>query len=115
LALRAEVADLSQHQPAADSCDAAIAIGLLMPFDGRTARRLLARLRAAVRPGGVAIIDVLTQGTTWLEAFGRDPCWLWPAEELRRAFERWLSACASPRPGDRLAIASRCQEAAVRQ
>lgn len=89
LPIRAEVADLAEHAPLPQSFDTVVAIGLLMFFDCTVARRQLARLRAAVRPGGVAAVNVLTEGTTWLAAFGGDAYCLFGAGELRRAFEGW--------------------------
>lgn len=58
-----------------------------MFFDCATACRQLERLKAAVRPGGVAAVNVLIEGTTWLEAFGGAPCCLMSADDLRRAFD----------------------------
>ena len=42
--------------------DAIVSIGLLMFFDCATARRVLADVRAHVRPGGVAVVNVLVEG-----------------------------------------------------
>jgi tellurite methyltransferase len=69
--------------------DAVVAIGLLMFFDCATARRQLARLLAAVRPGGVAAVNVLVEGTTWLEPFGSGAYCLWRTDDVRRAFDGW--------------------------
>ena len=89
LPIRAEVADLSAHAPMPAGFDAVVAIGLLMFFDCTTARRQLQRLRDAVRPGGVAAVNVLVEGTTWLQPFGGDPHCLLRADELRQAFADW--------------------------
>jgi tellurite methyltransferase len=89
LPIRAEVADLRDLAPAPLSFDAVVAIGLLMFFDCSVARRQLARLQAAVRPGGVAAVNVLIEGTTWLAAFGADPYCLFGADEMRRTFDGW--------------------------
>jgi tellurite methyltransferase len=89
LAVRAEVADLADLTPPVAAFDAMVAIGLLMFFDCPTARRQLARLQAAVRPGGVAVVNVLIEGTTWLEPFGSDPFCLFDLHELEAAFAGW--------------------------
>ena len=35
------------------------------------------------------MVNVLIEGTTWLEPFGSDPCCLLGADDLRRAFDGW--------------------------
>lgn len=89
LPLHAEVADLRGYEPAPQYFDAVVAIGLLPYFDCTTAQRQLGRLREAVRPGGIAAVNVLIEGTTWLDAFGADPHCLFTADALRRAFDGW--------------------------
>ncbi|MBL8340124.1 MAG: class I SAM-dependent methyltransferase [Rubrivivax sp.] len=89
LPIRAEEADLREVEPPPAAFDAVAAIGLVMFFDCPTARRQLARLQAAVRPGGVAAINVLVEGTTFLDFFGSDPYCLFGRDELARAFEGW--------------------------
>lgn len=98
LTVRAERADLSDHAPSPAGFDAVVTIGLLMFFDCAIARRQLERLHAAVRPGGVAAINLLVEGTTWLEAFGRDPYCLMRADELRSAFAGWTVLATASRP-----------------
>ena len=89
LPLRTEQADLAAYAPAPKSFDAVVSIGLLMFFDCATARRQLQRLLGAVRPGGVTVVNVLIEGTTWLAAFGNDPYCLFGADELRRSLAGW--------------------------
>lgn len=89
LPIRAECTDLREYEPPPAAFDAVVAIGLLMFFDCATARRQLARLQAAVRPGGVAAINVLVEGTTFLDLFGGDACCLFGRDELARAFAGW--------------------------
>ena len=89
LPVRAERADLAAYAPPVAAFDAVVAIGLLMFFDCPTARRQLTRLQAAVRPGGVAVVNVLVEGTTWLEPFGGGAHCLLKADEVRRAFAGW--------------------------
>jgi len=83
------VADLREHAPPVQAFDAVVSIGLLSYFDCATAQRQLTRLRDAVRPGGIAAINVLIEGTTWRAAFGNDPYCLFAADALRRAFDSW--------------------------
>lgn len=89
LAVDARLADLRTHEPKPGGFDAAVAIGLLMFFDGATASRQLARLQAAVRPGGVAVVNVLVQGTTYMDMFDPDQHCLWAPDAPARAFDGW--------------------------
>lgn len=89
LPLRAEVADLRDHVPPPQAFDAVVSIGLLSYFDCAIAQRQLVRLRDAVRPGGIAAVNVLIEGTTWRAAFGDDPYCLFAADALRRMFDGW--------------------------
>ena len=81
-------ADLRAHTLDADY-DAIASIGLLMFFDCPVARRVLAQLQAHVRPGGVAIVNVLVEGTTYLEMFDLSAHCLFGADELRARFAGW--------------------------
>lgn len=88
LAIDAAVADL-RHQAPTGEFDCVVSIGLLAFFDCGTARARLADLQACVRPGGVASINTLVEGTSYLDLFeGGDRCLL-PRGELRRAFAGW--------------------------
>ena len=89
LVVDAQQVDLRNHEPAADTFDAAVAIGLLMYFDCATAQRQLARLQAAVRPGGVVVLNVLIEGTTYMDMFDSDQHCLFAADEPARAFDGW--------------------------
>jgi tellurite methyltransferase len=80
--------------------DTVVSIGLLMFLDCPAAYAQLGRLRACLRPGGHAIVNVLVQGTTWTDVL--DPashCLLAPGE-LARQFDGWtiLHAEASAFP-----------------
>lgn len=68
LAITATEADLRTHQ-VCDDYDAVACIGLLMVFGCPTALAQLHQLQAHVRPGGVAVVNVLVQGTTYLGMF----------------------------------------------
>jgi tellurite methyltransferase len=87
LPIRVECVDLRDHVPPA-GFDAVVSIGLLMFFACADARRQLARLQAALRPGGVAAVNVLIEGTTFLDMFDAQHC-LFGREELSRAFAGW--------------------------
>jgi tellurite methyltransferase len=84
-ALRADL----RHYPIDRDYDSIVSIGLLMFFDCATALAVLAELQRHVRPGGHAVVNVLVEGTTYLEMF--DPvahCLLAPAA-LRERFAGW--------------------------
>lgn len=69
--------------------DCVVAIGLLMFFDDAAAVRLLAGLQTAVRPGGLAAVNVLVEGTTWDAPFAPGRRWLPSPAELVRLFAGW--------------------------
>lgn len=107
LSLEASEADLARHRIDRDY-DAIAAIGLLMFFPAERARAMLADLRAHVRPGGVAVVNVLTEGTSFLGMFQPDHYYLFRPGELAAAFAGWeVLAAASdrfPAPGDTLKV-----------
>jgi tellurite methyltransferase len=69
--------------------DCIVAIGLLMFFACPTARRVLSMLQDRVRPGGIAVINTLIEGTTWLDMFGTADCCLFARNELASRFAGW--------------------------
>lgn len=69
--------------------DVVVAIGLLMFFGPETARRQLAQLQAHVLPQGIAVINVLIEGTTFLDMFDPADYYLFRRNELREAFAGW--------------------------
>ena len=89
LPIAAQQADLREHAPSPRAFDAVVSIGLLMFFACADARRQLARLQAAVRPGGVAVVNVLIEGTTYLDMFDPGQHCLFGRHELGRAFAGW--------------------------
>jgi tellurite methyltransferase len=97
-AVRADV----EHYAVPGTFDAVAAIGILMFFPREVAWRLLARVQAAVRPGGCAAITVLVEGTTFLRPFDPDRHHLFVPGELARAFAGWdllvLRAGEAPAP-----------------
>ena len=84
----ASSADLSRWRPDRQ-WDGVACIGLVMFFAPEQARAALAAVRDAVRPGGVAVVNALVEGTTYLEMFGDAPYCLAAPGELRAAFAGW--------------------------
>ena len=80
--------DLTQWH-ADQQWDSVAAIGLLMFFTCDDARRILAEIRRAVRPGGVAAVNVLVEGTTYMQMFDPLAHCLFPPDELRATFGDW--------------------------
>lgn len=87
-AVTALLADLSQHTLERDY-DAIAAIGLLMFFDCPTALRVLAQLQSQVRPGGVLAVNVLVEGTSFMDMFDPQQHCLFDPQQLREAFAGW--------------------------
>lgn len=81
-------ADLEGWRPD-EQWDAVACIGLLMFFNGRSARAGLAGVCDAVRPGGVAIVNVLVEGTTFLGMFDPDNYHLFTRQEIVAPFAGW--------------------------
>lgn len=74
----------------ADGCwDSVVAIGLLMFFSCDDARRVLREIRRAVGPGGIAAVNVLIEGTTYMAMFEPGRHCLFPPQELRETFTDW--------------------------
>lgn len=88
LTITAGEADLREHVVEGEF-DAVVAIGLLMFFDCATAHRQLAQLQRCVKPGGVAIINVLVEGTTFMAMFDPAGHCLFGRNELRERFAGW--------------------------
>jgi tellurite methyltransferase len=88
LPLEAHSADLRHYVPARDY-DCVVSIGLLMFLACADARGLLARLREAVRPGGLAALNVLIEGTTYMDMFDPEAHCLFGRDEIGAAFAGW--------------------------
>jgi tellurite methyltransferase len=88
LPIQAAEADLRTHRIGGEF-DTVVCIGLLMFFDRPTALRQLAALQAAVRPGGTAVVNLLIEGTTYLEMFAPEGHCLFAPDELRERFADW--------------------------
>jgi tellurite methyltransferase len=105
LAVEARQADLRDYEISEDF-DVVVSIGLLMFFDCDRARRTLSRLQAAVRAGGLAVINVLVEGTTYLEMFDAQGHCLFERDEIEKSFAGWqvqhLEFRDFPAPGERV-------------
>ena len=88
LPIRAVEADLRRYELQEDF-DAVVSVGLLMFFDCATAAEQLQMLQARTRPGGVAVINVLVLGTTYLDMFDPGDHCLLAAEAVEAAFDGW--------------------------
>ncbi|OHC63365.1 MAG: hypothetical protein A2045_14085 [Rhodocyclales bacterium GWA2_65_20] len=88
LRVEAIEAELRNHDVGEDF-DCVVSIGLLMFFDCTTALRVLSMLQAHVRPGGIAAINVLIEGTTFLDMFEPDNYCLFSRGEMASRFAGW--------------------------
>lgn len=86
--VQAALADLRDYELEEDF-DAVVSIGLLMFFDCPTAFKALENLQAHVREGGIAIVNVLVEGTTYLDMFGASSYCLFSRTELESRFSEW--------------------------
>ncbi len=69
--------------------DSVIVIGLLMFFAKRDALQALARLKELTKPGGIAAVNTLIDGTTYLDFFEPGEHCLFGENELPNAFVGW--------------------------
>lgn len=88
LPIRAGVADLSAYEIDEDF-DVIACIGLLMFLAKDDALRMIGEMQAHVAASGIAIVNVLVEGTTYLEMFGPDPYYLFGPTELQDRFTGW--------------------------
>lgn len=88
LTVEAAEADLRTYE-VRDDYDAVACIGLLMFFDCPTAFAQLQQLQSHVRPGGVAVVNVLVQGTTYLGMFDPSSHCLFARDEMHKRFAGW--------------------------
>ncbi len=93
LPITAAEADLRNYEVREDY-DAVACIGLLMFFDCPTAFAQLQHLQAHVRPGGVAAVNVLVQGTTYLGMFDSANHCLFARDEMQKRFAGWEILCS---------------------
>jgi len=88
LPITAELADLA-HYRIKESYDCVVSIGLLMFFSPRVARERLSDIGNAVKPGGIAVVNVLVEGTTFLDMFEPNHYHLFGELELAERFKDW--------------------------
>lgn len=88
LPVHAELADLRDY-PLEDQFDAVVSIGLLMFFDCPTAFSTLEKLKRHVRQGGIVAINVLVEGTTYLDMFDTESHCLFSRQELETRLAAW--------------------------
>jgi tellurite methyltransferase len=88
LAIDARQCDCERELPPGEF-DAVVAIGLLMFFPRPRSTELLAAVQRATRPGGIAVVNVLTEGTTFLDVFGDGGYTLFGRDEIERSFAGW--------------------------
>lgn len=88
LSIEAAVADLG-HWTGHRQFNTVIAIGFLMFFPCARAQALLEQLRASVASGGCCIVNVLVEGTTYLDMFASGDYCLFDPARLQAAFAGW--------------------------
>ena len=69
--------------------DTIVAIGLLMFFPREPAHELLRRIQEHVSPAGIAVVNVLIEGTTYMDMFDGDNYYLFARNELEECFAGW--------------------------
>lgn len=88
------------------SYDTVVCIGLLMFFDCQHARLQLAQLQEQLRPGGVAVLNVLVEGTTYMDMFDPQRHCLLSVQQVRECFKGWSIEHEAlqdfPAPGERV-------------
>jgi tellurite methyltransferase len=88
LPITAREADL-QDMDVQAGFDCVVAIGLLMFFPEEAARQALTKIKVSVRPGGLAAVNVLIEGTTFMDMFDPAGYCLFGENELFEAFAGW--------------------------
>ena len=88
LRIEAAQADLRSFE-LTEEFDVVVSIGLLMFFDCATALRQLHNLQSHTRAGGVAVVNVLVQGTTYLDMFDPQDHCLFSRDEMHTRFLGW--------------------------
>ena len=89
LPVRAEQADLSTWDGGSATFDVVVSIGLLMFFSRPQALGVLAGIKRATKPGGVAVVNLLIEGTTYMEMFEPAQHCLFARDELLVRFAGW--------------------------
>jgi tellurite methyltransferase len=104
LRIDACVADLRDYKINKGRYDCVVSIGLLMFFPEPLAHAALQRIRSAVPPDGIAAVNVLIEGTTFMGMFDPPDYYLFQESELQDMFTGWifeyLKLDTFPAPGD---------------
>lgn len=88
LRIQAEAVDLASYR-ITEEFDTIVAIGLLMFFPKARALEMLEEIKSRVSPGGTAIVNVLIEGTTFLDMFEPGNYYLFGHSELQERFTGW--------------------------
>ncbi len=88
LDIRAVLADVLGYEIEGEF-DTIVAIGLLMFLPKAKALALLAGIQRHVAPQGIAIVNVLIEGTTYMDMFAPGHYYLFGHDELEAAFKGW--------------------------
>jgi len=88
LPITARQADL-RHFEIEGQFDSVIAIGLFMFFAKDVALQGLARVKQLTKPGGIAAVNLLIEGTTYLDMFQPGEYYLFLEQELPECFAGW--------------------------
>ncbi len=103
LDLWVKTVDLKGWRPE-ETWDAVNCIGLLMFFAREDALAGLEAVRDAVRPGGIAVVNAMIEGSTFLAMFDPDEHYLFRPGELAAPFAGWEALHDSiedfPAPGE---------------
>ncbi|WP_332740511.1 methyltransferase domain-containing protein [Hydrogenophaga sp.] len=88
LPVQAQVADLSRYSVSGEF-DTIVSIGLLMFLDCATAHKALADLQAHLVPGGTMVVNVLVEGTTYMDMFDPEAHCLFAKDFLETRLAGW--------------------------
>ncbi|KRB97685.1 hypothetical protein ASE11_12575 [Hydrogenophaga sp. Root209] len=88
LPVQAQVADLSRYSVSGEF-DTIVSIGLLMFLDCATAHRALADLQEHLVPGGTMLVNVLVEGTTYMDMFDPESHCLFAKDFLETRLAGW--------------------------
>ena len=88
LRIRPVLADIASYS-ILETFDTIVAIGLLMFFRREKALALLSDIQEHVAEHGLAIINVLTEGTTYMGMFEPGNYYLFGRDELQQRFKGW--------------------------
>lgn len=88
LPVTAELADLGAYR-VVDRFDSVVSIGLLMFLDCPTAWRQLEQIKRCLRPGGIIALNVLIEGTSYMDMFAPEGHCLFDPAEVLAGFDGW--------------------------